>query len=105
MPRVRTPEENENKRKYFVEIGDKEHEMFDRVWYVRHCYCRDTGELKDSPEDIRAEAYKAALRIEEKYGKDLLQGACNDTWEYGRISGWLECLRWCLGLECIGLDT
>lgn len=103
--KVRTAEENYGKRKHFSEIEEKENEYFDRVWYVRHKYLEAAGRFDDCPEDIKNGAFEAAKKVESKYDKDDLQESCESSWEYGRISGWLECLRWCLGLELEGLDT
>jgi hypothetical protein len=105
-------------RRTIAEIQDAEGEHLNRVWYVRHQVLAaqvadgtitlvdvvKPGEYQTTCQrDIWEGAKACARRYEEQYGKDTL-GPLTD-WEYGRISGILETLRWVMGGEWGELDT
>lgn len=98
------------------EIIEAMDELFDKIWYNRHCnrmYRIEQGEIKIIPsntqkygndvihEDVLRSAINAANILEEKY-KDL--GPWSD-FEWGMLNGKLSALRWVLGEEWDMLDT
>jgi uncharacterized protein (DUF736 family) len=75
-----------------------EKEYFDRVWYVRSC-TRMANEGLSAPMSVEIGAATARAKIEAKYGREDLEKALYDAWQYGFISGKLSALRWALGEE------
>lgn len=76
-------------------IIEAQNEFWDKVWWNRHqnrLYRIEQGEQISLPES----AYKAARRIERKYGKRNLGW---DDFEWGLLSGRMSALAWVLGAE------
>jgi hypothetical protein len=105
-------------RRKLSEIQEAAGEYLDRVWYVRHQSL--AAEITDGTvtivdvyqpgkhqttvtREIWDGALASARRCERQYGKDTLGPL--DDWDYGRISGVLETLRWVMGDDWGSLDT
>ena len=78
----------------------------DQVWYDRH----QVGMQKRYPKEKDPESRKAyqhgekvAKKMEKKYGKKNL--GPYDDFDWGKINGRLETLRWVLGDDWGNLDT
>lgn len=70
-------------------------ELWDKVWWNRHESLRLRSEEGAGDEvTIPEEAFQAARRIEEKYGRASLEV---DAFEFGLLSGRLSALSWVLG--------
>jgi PIN domain-containing protein len=98
------------------EMLDAMDELFDKVWYNRHCNLRyriDNGEVRIVPshskehgddiihKSIWKVAQKEAQHVREKYDDT---GPWDD-FEWGMLNGKLSALRWVLGFEWDMLDT
>lgn len=98
-------EEYIEKPRNLDEIGEMEHEFFEKVWFNRHLSLRyrvlHKGE-KIAP-DIWKGALESAQKVIDKYGEDNL-GSYSD-FEWGMLNGKLSALRWVLGDEWDMLDT
>jgi pyrimidine deaminase RibD-like protein len=72
-------------------------ELWDKIWWNRHesLRLRSEQEPGNSP-PIPEEAFQAARRIEEKYGRDKLE---LEDFEFGLLSGRMSALAWVLGSE------
>lgn len=83
------------------EILTAEDELYEKVWYNRHINSlfKTYGNFNLDPEHP---GYKAALRIETKYGKENLKW---DDFEWGMLNGKLSALRWVTGDDWDDLDT
>ena len=89
-----------------IEIEEEEAIACDKVWYDRHQVGMQDIYLKEkNPEVIKCikGGIKAAKKMEKKYGKKNM--GPYTKYEWGRINGRLETLRWVLGDEWGFLDT
>lgn len=89
-----------------AEIQAFEHEMFDRVWYIRKLVMLEkiqVGEEEISDENLMDRVTQAMREVEAKYGAEIAEGVSD--WDYGYWSGHLSALRWVMGDDRDFLDT
>lgn len=80
-----------------------EKELFDRLWYGRTP--PDDQVPPDWSPDLAKVMLAAKRRVEEQYGKEVLDGDVASAWDWGFLSGKVSAIRWVLGYEWDMLDS